>query len=316
MGFHSKWVHLMMLCITNASYSILINGELHGNITSTSGLRQGDPLSPYLFLMCTEGLHGLIKKAAYSGDIRGVPICQNGPKLTCLLFADNSVIFCRAKESECQCLLDILAKYENASGQQINRTKTTLFFSKSTTEEVQTSIKNMLGVSVIQKYEKYVGLPSLVGQKKKESFTHIKQQVWKILADWEAKLLSQVGREILIKSVAQALPTYTMTCFKLSLSLCHEIESMICRFFWGQKGDSRKIHWVKWQDLCKPKSQGGMGFKGLALFNDALLAKQTWRLLHDTDSLFYRCLRRNFSQTLQSWKQKIQEMLHTLGRAF
>ena len=75
MGFHSKWVHLMMLCITNASYSILINGELHGNITSTSGLRQGDPLSPYLFLMCTEGLHGLIKKAAYSGDIRGVSIC-------------------------------------------------------------------------------------------------------------------------------------------------------------------------------------------------------------------------------------------------
>ena len=75
MGFHSKWVHLMMLCITNASYSILINGELHGNITSTSGLRQGDPLSPYLFLMCTEDLHGLIKNAAYSGDIRGVSIC-------------------------------------------------------------------------------------------------------------------------------------------------------------------------------------------------------------------------------------------------
>jgi len=183
-------------------------------------------------------------------------------------------------------------------------------------EKVQILIKNMLGVSVIQKYEKYVGLPSLVGGKKNESFTHIKQQVWKILAGWEAKLLSQVGREILIKSMAQALPTYTMACFKLLFSLCHEIESMICRFFWGQKGDSRKIHWVKWQDLCKPKSQGGMGFKGLTLFNDALLAKQTWRLLHDTDSLFYRCLRQNFSQTLQSWKQKIREMLHTLGRAF
>ena len=127
------------------------------------GLRQGDPQSPYLFVMCTEGLHGLIKKAAHSGDIRGVFICQNGPKLTRLLFADDSVIFSRAKESECQCLLDILAKYENASGQQINRTKTTLFFSKSTLEEMQTSIKNMLGVSVIQQFEKYLGLPSLVG---------------------------------------------------------------------------------------------------------------------------------------------------------
>ena len=182
MGFHSRWVHLMMLCITNASYSILINGEPYGNITPTRGLRQGDPLSPYLFLMCTEGLHDLIKKAAHNGNIRGVSICQNRPKLTHLLFANDSVIFCKAKESECQCLLDILAKYESASGQQINRTKTTLFFSKSTFEEMQTSIKNMLGVSVIQQYEKYLGLPSLVGQKKKESFTHIKQQVWKKLA--------------------------------------------------------------------------------------------------------------------------------------
>ena len=92
------------------------------------------------------------------------------------------MIFCRARESECQCLLDILAKYENALGQQINRTKTTLFFNKSTLEEMQTSIKNMLRVSVIQQYEKYLGLPSLVGRKKKESFTHIKQQVWKKLA--------------------------------------------------------------------------------------------------------------------------------------
>ena len=182
MGFHSRWVHLMMLCITNASYSILINGEPYGNITPTRGLRQGDPLSPYLFFMCTEGLHDLIKKAAHNGNIRGVSICQNRPKLTHLLFANDSVIFCKAKESECQCLFDILAKYESASGQQINRTKTTLFFSKSTFEEMQTSIKNMLGVSVIQQYEKYLGLPSLVGQKKKESFTHIKQQVWKKLA--------------------------------------------------------------------------------------------------------------------------------------
>ena len=88
MGFHDRWVKLMMVCIITASYSILINGEPHGEITPTRGLRQGDPLSPYLFLMCTKGLHGLISKAANDGDIKGVSICRNGPKLAHLLFAD------------------------------------------------------------------------------------------------------------------------------------------------------------------------------------------------------------------------------------
>ncbi|XP_075665198.1 uncharacterized protein LOC142634829 [Castanea sativa] len=167
MDFQNRWVKLMMACITTASYSVLINGEPHGHITPSRGLRQGDPLSPYLFLMCTEGLHGLISKAASNGDIRGVSICRNGPKLTHLLFADDSLIFCTATENECQTLLNILATYERASGQQINKAKTTLFFSKSTNDDMKNRIKDMLGVEVVHHYEKYLGLPSLVGRNKK-----------------------------------------------------------------------------------------------------------------------------------------------------
>ena len=98
MGFHARWIQLMMMCITTASYSVLINGEPHGHITQTRGLRQGDPLSPYFFLMCTEGLHGLISKAAHNGDIRGVSLNRNGPRITHLLFADDSLLFYRARE--------------------------------------------------------------------------------------------------------------------------------------------------------------------------------------------------------------------------
>ena len=104
MGFHSKWIQLMMMCITTASYSVLINGEPHGHITPKRGLRQGDPLSPYFFFMCTKGLHGLISQAAHNGDIRGVSLCRNGPRITHLFFADDSLIFCRAREEECQSL--------------------------------------------------------------------------------------------------------------------------------------------------------------------------------------------------------------------
>ena len=97
-----------------------------------------------------EGFHGLLKKAKNLGDIKGVSISRNGPKLTHLFFADDSLIFCRAKDSDCQKLLEILDTYERASGQQINRDKTTLFFSKSTSSTMQESIKQALGVPVVQ----------------------------------------------------------------------------------------------------------------------------------------------------------------------
>ena len=100
--------------------------------------------------MCTEGLHGFISKADHSGDIQGVSLCRNGPRITHLLFADDSLLFCRAREEECQSLIKVLAKYERASGQQINRTKTTIFFSKSTNEDTQITIQNLLGVNIVR----------------------------------------------------------------------------------------------------------------------------------------------------------------------
>ena len=117
MGFCEAWVKLMMGCISTTTYSILINWEPQGNIVPTRGLRQGDPLSPYLFLLCIEGFHGLSKKAEDMGEIKGVSISHNGPKLIHLLFADNGLIFCRAKKNDCQKLLEILNTYERASRQ-------------------------------------------------------------------------------------------------------------------------------------------------------------------------------------------------------
>ena len=102
-------------------------------------------------------------------------------------------------------------------------------------------IKEALGVHEIMHYDKYLGFPSLIGRHKKPSFDYIKERAWRKLQGWEEKLLSQAGREILIKAVFQAILTYTMSCFKLPLGLCHEIEGLICKFWWGNGVIIRKF---------------------------------------------------------------------------
>ena len=116
MGFCDRWINLIMICVKTVTYSILVNGEPQGLIQPIRGIRQGDPLSPFLFLLCTEGLHGLIKKATADGDIRGFSICRQGPKLTHLFFVDDSLLFCRANSMECEKIFELLDLYESTLG--------------------------------------------------------------------------------------------------------------------------------------------------------------------------------------------------------
>lgn len=148
-----------------------------------------------------------------------------------------------------------------------------------------------LGVREVVKHEKDLGLPTIIGCSKKAIFAGLKERLWKKLNGWKEKLLSRPKKEILIKAVAQEIPTYMMSVFRIPDGLIDELHGLMARFWWGWTETTKKMHWHNWDSMCLPKSMGGLGFQDLKCFNQALLAKQAWRLLNVTSSLLHAVLK-------------------------
>jgi hypothetical protein len=155
-------------------------------------------------------------------------------------------------------------------------------------------LREILRVERIDFEEKYLGLPTPQGRLKRGVFQPLEMRFTKRMSAWREKELSAAGKEILIKSVAQALPNYIMSVFKLSDGLCEDLMKAIRAYWWGTSNGRRKMQWIPWKVLVLPKGQGGMGFKDLILFNQALLARQAWHLLVFPDSLCARVLKAKY----------------------
>ncbi|XP_059458257.1 uncharacterized protein LOC132187840 [Corylus avellana] len=136
-----------------------------------------------------------------------------------------------------------------------------------------------------QRCDTYLGLPALVGKTRVREFQFLKDKVKRRVSDWKTKLLSQAGKEVLLKAVVQGIPTYSMSIFLLPKELCKELNKMMQQFWWGHSKEAHKIHWMSWERMSMAKANGGMGFRDIVCFNKALLAKQSWRLMQNPDSL-------------------------------
>jgi len=294
LGFEVKWVNLVMKCIRTVTYAILVNGSPVGNIRPSRGIRQGDPISPYLFLLCAEALSALLSKAERTGAITGVPTSFKGPRLNHLFFADDSMLFCKANSVEWRRLFRILETYEAGSGQKLNINKTSIFFSRNTSPERKQEILRLSGLSEAHRIETYLGLPTFVGKSRNLAFKNIIAKVAQRLDNWKVKFLSQAGKEVLLKAVVQAIPTYSMGVFQLPISLCRELNQLMQNFWWNHMSQTSKIHWMCWEKMGRAKSIGGLGFRDLVIFNKAMLAKQGWRILQNPSSLAAQILKAKY----------------------
>lgn len=287
LGLPRRFVDLIMLTVTTISYSFLMNGLQFGRLVPERGLRQGDPLSPYLFICVVEAFIGLIDVAAQLGSIRGIQIARSAPVITNLCFADDTMIFCEATPEYAVNLRHILDAYARVSGQVINFAKSSMVFSLGILAAKRDEIALILGVQVVDKLDKYLGMPSVIEKSTQQIFSVILERIWKRINGWGEKTLSRAGKEVLIKAVLQSISSYIMSCFLLPGYLIKAIESAIKAFWWGDRV-KKKMAWEAWSHLCKPKKQGGLGFCDLRGFNLALLAKQGWRLIKNPDSLMAR----------------------------
>ncbi|KAK1645023.1 hypothetical protein QYE76_062828 [Lolium multiflorum] len=241
-----------------------------------------------------EGFSALIHDAEEKGLLSGIKLAPAAPSVNHLLFADDSLLLLEATNESANTINSILQAYEAASGQVINRDKSSILFSKNTPRRLKNSIMQIMGLQSQNYGGKYLGLPTYIGRDRAKAFAYVMEKIWKRIIGWKERFLSKAAKEILIKAVAQAIPAYAMSCFDITKSLCDDISRMICRYWWSQMDDEHRAHWVSWQNMMKPKCEGGLGFKDIHVFNLAMLARQGCRLLQAPDSLCARVLRAKY----------------------
>jgi hypothetical protein len=177
-------------------------------------------------------------------------VCPTVPGINYMFFADDSLIFLKVNASSTKKLQDILALYEDASGQMVNKEKSAIMFSKGTSAAAKRNFKGILHIANEAFSCRSLGLLVHLGRSVSTAFGYLKEIIWKKIQGWKEKFLSRARKEILIKAVAQAIPTYAMSCFDITKSFCDDICSMVCRYWWNNQEEERH-HWLSWKYLSK-----------------------------------------------------------------
>jgi hypothetical protein len=304
-GFGAKWRNWIRFCISSVRFSVLINGTPCGFFPSSRGLRQGDSLSPLLFVLVMEALSRLMDRAVEREYIEGFSVDNynaSALRVSHMFFADDTLVFCGAARDQLYHLKGVLLCFEAVSGLRINLGKSEIVL-VGPVSDVE-DLAHVLGGRTASLPMKYLGLPLGARYKSKEIWNPILEKMERRLAGWKRSYLSKGGRLTLIKSTLSSLSTYFLSLFSIPSSVAHQIEKLQRDFLWGGLGDEFKYHLVNWHAICTPIQQGGLGLRQLIPFNQALLGKWLWRFANERNAYWRQVIACKYGCDRDGWHLK------------
>ncbi|XP_031101801.1 uncharacterized protein LOC116005700 [Ipomoea triloba] len=285
-GFPRSIIDLLLFSLRESDISILWNGGRLPAFNPGRGLRQGDPLAPYLFNLVMERLAYDIHNKVSTGTWKPIRICRGGIGISHLFFADDLMLFGEASEIQATTMVECLNNFSAASGLIVNLAKSTTFCSPNLNAGLRSRIKDILNIPIAANMGHYLGMPILQRRVSRHTFSYVVDKMRKKLATWKASALSMAGRRILVQSSLATVPTYSMQSLAFPVSTCSDIDRLCRNFLWGHDDNTRKIHTVNWSDICRPREVGGLGLRKARDFNMAFLTKMAWQLWSNQDKLW------------------------------
>lgn len=279
-----QFLSWLRACICTTNFTVGYNGFVNGYFKGTRGLRQGDPLSPYLFVIAMNSLSLMLNQAAQEMRLNYHLNCQ-GSKLTHLCFADDLLIFIDGSMDSVQAVLQVLREFELRSGLAVSVQKSS-FFASGLSQRETDLIQFTTGMPMGSLPVRYLGVPLCTKKLSLLNCEVLLQQIKSRLSSWSAKALSFAGRLLLIKTVITGITTFWCSTFILPQACVKRINSLCGVFLW--QGDIDKHHnaRVSWEVVTKPKREGGLGIKNLATWNKACCLKLIWLLFFQSGSVW------------------------------
>ena len=266
-------IKLILSCVSSSSISILLNGGQLEPFQPSSGIRQEDPLSPYLFIMCMEVLGFLILRRCE--EKLWVPIRASRGRLAFshLFFADDLILFAKADLKNCISVRETLDTFCELSGQKVSLNKSKVYFSPNTSPEMREELSEVLGIHSTPNLSKYLGFSIKHPGSSSQDFNFVVERVQNTLQGWNASLLSMAGRVVIAQSVLSAIPAYVMQGCILPTQILNNLDKVNRNFVWGSMEEKKKMHMVCWEKITKPKRRGGLGIQEARGRNLSLAAK-------------------------------------------